>query len=201
VNRELRPVRIIAFLVGAIVLASAVMAMARTPHTSRHHAQMKSRIEQNHRVRQHVPAGQRLARIAAHGNISRYTSSAGHRCRAQFTYCKPGAQRTAAEVVVCRPAKRANDKPTCAVVSDGVKQVFCQFAFACDGRSSHPSRKPVMARAAAGNKVALLNRPHNQNSLLMPPDAPPKPVAGNDDPVGENSKIEAANMALLRAAQ
>ena len=200
-NRELRPVRITAFLAVAIVLASAVMAMARTPNTSRHHAQMRSGIEQSHRGRQLVPAGPRLARIAAHGNISRYTSSVGHRCRAEFTYCKPGARRTAAEVVVCRPAKRARDKPTCAVVSDGVKQVFCQFAFACDDRSYRPSRKAVVARAAAGSKVALLNGAQNQNSSLTPPAAPLKRVAGNDDPVEENSKIDATNIALLRAAQ
>ena len=105
---------------------------------------------------------------------------------------------------MCRPAKRARDKPTCAVVSDGVKQVFCQFAFACDDRldrSTRPSRKAVVARAAAGNKAALLNSPHNQNSSLTPPATPLKRVAGNDDPVEENAKIEATNIALLRAAQ
>ena len=198
-SRALRPARIIAFLASAIVLASVVVAVAHTPKAGRHHAQIKSRIEQSHRGRQLVPAGPRLARGAAQVSISRHTSVVGHRCRAQFTYCKPGAQRTAAEVVVCRPAKRTHDKPTCAVVSDGIKQVFCQFAFACNDRLDRASRKTVAARAV--NKVALLNSTHNQNSSLTPPTVPLKRAAGNDDPVAENSKIEATDIALLRAAQ
>src|SRR6478736_3508390 len=148
-SRELRPARIIAFLASAIVLASVVVAVAHTSKAGRHHAQIKSRVEQSHRGRQLVPAGPRLARGAAQVSISRHTSVVGHHCRAQFTYCKPGAQRTAAEVVVCRPAKRT----------------------------------------------------HNQNSSLTPPTVPLKRAAGNDDPVAENSKIEATDIALLRAAQ
>ena len=205
-NRELRLECIISLPAGvmAIVVASTIVAMAHAPNVGRHHAKMKSavRIERSHRVQR--LARPRVARIAVGQNISRYTRSAENGCRAQFTYCKPGAQHTAAEVVVCRPAKMARDKPACAVVSDGIKQVFCQFAFACEGtldRSSSRSRRTVVAQAAAGNKVALPDSGHDQNDPLASPAALLKHDARNGDPLEENSKIEATKVVLLRAAQ
>lgn len=205
-NREVRLECIIALLAGvvAIVLASSIVAMARTPDINRHRAQIRSGVEQSHLGHRFVAARPRVAKSAAGKNISRYTRPAGHRCRAQFTYCKPGTQRTAAEVVVCRPARSARDKPACAVVSDGIKRVFCQFAFACDdahGGFFRPLRRAVVAQTAAGARVALPNSARDRNASLTLPAPPLKHIASNDHPVGENSKIEATGMALLRAAQ
>lgn len=205
-NGEVRLECIIALLAGvvAIVLASSIVAMARTPDINRHRAQIRSGVERSYLGHRLVAARPRVAKIAAGKNISRYTRPAGHRCRAQFTYCKPGTQRTAAEVVVCRPARSARDRPACAVVSDGIKREFCQFAFVCDGsrdRFSRPLRRVVVAQAAAGGKVALLDSARNRNSSLTSPTPLLKYVARNDHPVGENSTIEATGMALRRAAQ
>ena len=201
-NREVRLECIISLLAGvvAIILASSIVAMARTSDIGRHRAQIRSGIERSHLGHRLVAARPRVAKIAAGKNIR----SAGHRCRAEFTYCKPGTQQTAAEVVVCRPARSARDRPACAVVSDGIKREFCQFAFVCDGSRdsfSRPLRRAVVAQAAAGGKVALLDSARNRNSSLTSPTPPLKYVARNDHPVGENSTIEATGMALRRAAQ
>lgn len=205
-NRDVRLECIISLLAGvvAIVLASSIVAMARTPDISRHRAQIRSGVERSYLGHRPVAARPRVAKIAAGRNISRDTRSAGPRCRAEFTYCKPGTQRTAAEVVVCRPARGARDRPACAVVSDGTTREFCQFAFVCDGardRFSRSLRRAVVAQAAARGKVALPISARNRNVPLTSPAPPLKQVARNDGPVGETAKIEATGMALLGAAQ
>ncbi|HKU55264.1 MAG TPA: hypothetical protein VJP60_07850 [Rhizomicrobium sp.] len=205
-NREVRLECIIALLAGvvAIVLASSIVAMARTPDINRHRAQNRSGVERSHPGHRLVAARPRVAKIAAGRNISRYIRPAGHRCRAQFTYCKPGAQQTAAEVVVCRPARSARGRPACTVVSDGMKRVFCQFAFACDdahGGFFRPLRRAVVGQAAAGARVALPTGARDRNASATLPAPPLKHIAENDHPVEENSQIDATGMALRRAAQ
>ena len=132
-------------VVVAILLASAIVALAETPDDppTAQAAPKPVKIELNqpkvlHLVAMPGPISQdggasdALARLAAE-----------QRCLADVIYFEARGeseegQRAVAEVILHRLAEGGHGHTICNVVYEGVGQTFCQFTFACDGSLQQP---------------------------------------------------------------
>ena len=155
-------------VVVAILLASAIVALAETPDDppSAQAAPKPVKIELNRPkvlylvampgpISQDGGASDALKRLAAE-----------QRCLADVIYFEARGeseegQRAVAEVILHRLAEGSHGHTICNVVYEGVGQTFCQFTFACDGslqqpRVSEPWRaaQVLAARLMAGEVPA-----------------------------------------------
>ena len=155
-------------VVVAILLASAIVALAETPDDppTALAAPKPVKIELNQPKVLHLVA--MPGPISQDGGASDALKrlAAEQRCLADVIYFEARGeseegQRAVAEVILHRLAEGSHGHTICNVVYEGVGQTFCQFTFACDGslqqpRVSEPWRaaQVLAARLMAGEVPA-----------------------------------------------
>jgi spore germination cell wall hydrolase CwlJ-like protein len=155
-------------VVVAILLASAIVALAETPDDppTAQAAPKPVKIELNQPKVLHLVA--MPGPISQDGGASDALRrlAAEQRCLADVIYFEARGeseegQRAVAEVILHRLAEGGHGHTICNVVYEGVGQTFCQFTFACDGslqqpRVSEPWRaaQVLAARLMAGEVPA-----------------------------------------------
>ena len=155
-------------VVVAILLASAIVALAETPDDppTALAAPKPVKIELNRPKVLHLVA--MPGPISQDGGASDALKrlAAEQRCLADVIYFEARGeseegQRAVAEVILHRLAEGGHGHTICNVVYEGVGQTFCQFTFACDGslqqpRVSEPWRaaQVLAARLMAGEVPA-----------------------------------------------
>jgi spore germination cell wall hydrolase CwlJ-like protein len=151
-------------VVVAVLLASAMVALAQVPDTVKLTPPPAAAVT----IELWQPSPEHV--VPAPGAITQ-TSTAGealkklvaeHRCLAEVMYFEARGEREAgeraiAEVILHRLAEGSHGDTICSVVheGEGAGQTFCQFTFACDGSLGHP-RNPEDWRAARVVAARLL---------------------------------------------
>ena len=132
-------------VVVAILLASAIVALAETPDDppTAQAAPKPVKIELNQPKVLHLVA--MPGPISQDGGASDALKrlAAEQRCLADVIYFEARGeseegQRAVAEVILHRLAEGSHGHTICNVVYEGVGQTFCQFTFACDGSLQQP---------------------------------------------------------------
>jgi len=132
-------------VVVAILLASAIVALAETPDDppTAQAAPKPVKIELNQPKVLHLVAMPGPIAQDGGANDALRRLAAEQRCLADVIYFEARGeseegQRAVAEVILHRLAEGGHGNTICNVVYEGVGQTFCQFTFACDGSLQQP---------------------------------------------------------------